>query len=93
MILDSFALTGRVAFVTGAGSGIGQRLAAAFAEAGAGVACFDRDQEAARRTAAQIEAIGHRAAAFGGDVTDAGAVSEAVTRAVRLLVAVAVGRA
>ena len=85
MVLDSFALTGRVAFVTGAGSGIGQRLAAAFAEAGADVACFDRDQEAARRTAAEIKAIGRHAAVFGADVTDAGAVSEAVTRAVDAL--------
>jgi NAD(P)-dependent dehydrogenase (short-subunit alcohol dehydrogenase family) len=91
LILDSFALTGQVAFVTGAASGIGQRLAAAFAEAGADVACFDRDQEAARRTAAGIEAMGRRAAAFGGDVTDAGAVSEAVTRAADGLGPISVG--
>jgi NAD(P)-dependent dehydrogenase (short-subunit alcohol dehydrogenase family) len=85
LVLDSFALTGRVAFVTGAGSGIGQRLAAALAEAGADVACFDRNHAAACRTAAEIKAIGRHAAVFSGDVTDAGTVSEAVTRAVDAL--------
>jgi NAD(P)-dependent dehydrogenase (short-subunit alcohol dehydrogenase family) len=91
LVLDSFALTGRVAFVTGAGSGIGQRLAAALAEAGADVACFDRNHAAACRTAAEIKAIGRHAAVFSGDVTDAGTVSEAVTRAVDALGPISVG--
>jgi NAD(P)-dependent dehydrogenase (short-subunit alcohol dehydrogenase family) len=74
-----------VAFVTGAGSGIGQRLAVAFAEAGADVACFDRDHAAARQTAGEIGATGRQAAAFSGDVTDAAAVSAAVAETVDAL--------
>ena len=42
MSSDLFRLDGQTAFVTGAGSGIGQRLAVGLAEAGAAaVACFD----------------------------------------------------
>lgn len=91
MILDSFALTGRVAFVTGAGSGIGRRLAVAFAEAGADVACFDHNHGAVRQAAAEVEATGRRAVAVGGDVTDAGAVAEAVTQAVDALGPISIG--
>ncbi len=36
-----FDLGGQTAFVTGAGSGIGQAIAIGLAEAGAQVACFD----------------------------------------------------
>ncbi len=39
--MDMFSLAGEIAFVTGAGSGIGQRIAIGLAEAGADVALFD----------------------------------------------------
>ena len=39
--MTSFRLDEQVAFVTGAGSGIGQAIALGLAEAGADVACFD----------------------------------------------------
>jgi NAD(P)-dependent dehydrogenase (short-subunit alcohol dehydrogenase family) len=39
--MKMFSLSGEIAFVTGAGSGIGQRIAIGLAEAGADVAVFD----------------------------------------------------
>jgi 3-oxoacyl-[acyl-carrier protein] reductase len=48
------SLTGKVALVTGAGSGIGQASALLFAREGACVVAADLDGEAAARTVAQI---------------------------------------
>jgi len=62
---------GRVALVTGAGSGIGQASAQAFAEAGARVAVVDVDATGAAGTVALIERDGRgEARAFSCDVTD-----------------------
>lgn len=65
-----FDLSGKIAFVTGAGSGIGQRLAVGLAEAGADVAGFDLAGSAGlAETAAGIEKLGRRAITCTGDVT------------------------
>jgi NAD(P)-dependent dehydrogenase (short-subunit alcohol dehydrogenase family) len=64
----------KVAFVTGAAGGIGQATARAFAAAGAAVAVADLNQAGADAVAAQIQADGGTAAAFGLDVTDSDAV-------------------
>ena len=52
----SFLLSGRVAAVTGAASGIGRAIAAEFVRAGAHVHCLDRDDDAVTNTAHEIGA-------------------------------------
>ncbi|UDL94561.1 SDR family oxidoreductase [Lichenihabitans sp. PAMC28606] len=80
--MDIFSLGRQVAFVTGAGSGIGQRLAIGLAEAGADVACFDLpDSAGIAATVAAIQAHGRRAIALAGNVTQADALVAAVADA------------
>ena len=68
---------GRVALVTGAGSGIGRSTAVALADAGAIVAVTDVDGESAAKTAAAIRDSGNEAAAFSLDVSRAEAIEAA----------------
>lgn len=64
-------LDGKVAFVTGADSGIGQGIARAFAESGADVVInYYRDRDGATQTAALVEAAGQQALVLQGDVGD-----------------------
>jgi len=51
-----FRLDGKVAFITGAGSGIGEEIAKAFAAQGARVVVADIDEEGGRRVAGEIGA-------------------------------------
>ncbi|NEA98930.1 SDR family oxidoreductase [Streptomyces sp. SID13726] len=73
-----YDLSGRVVLVTGAGSSIGRATALAFAAAGASVACADKDEPSARRTASLIAALGGTARSLALDVTDRAAVAAAV---------------
>ena len=75
MILD-----GRVAIVTGAGSGIGKAGALIMAREGAAVVVADRDPEAGAATAAAIGAAGGRALAVAADVGDETALEQLVAR-------------
>ena len=53
-----FNLTGKVAVVTGGGSGIGRAIASTFARQGAHLVVLDLDERAAGETAAAITAAG-----------------------------------
>ncbi|MEQ8818174.1 MAG: SDR family NAD(P)-dependent oxidoreductase [Thalassobaculum sp.] len=68
---------GRVAVVTGGGSGIGRAIAEALAAAGAAVAVLDANGNAAEDTAGAIAAAGHRAMAVACDVARFDAVESA----------------
>lgn len=64
----AFDLSGRVAVVTGAGSGLGRSSAEVLAGAGAGVIIADRDGDAAEQVADAITASGGTARALRADV-------------------------
>ncbi|OAI41041.1 hypothetical protein AYO38_04785 [bacterium SCGC AG-212-C10] len=76
---------GKVAFITGAGSGIGRASAMRFSEEGAAVMCADIDIEGAQQTAATISEHGKPAAAIKLDVVDKGAVEQALLQTVKEL--------
>jgi NAD(P)-dependent dehydrogenase (short-subunit alcohol dehydrogenase family) len=82
-VTDLSDLTGRVALVTGGGSGIGAACARALAALGAHVVVADIAAPAAAGVVAGIEADGGRALARTLDVTDPQAVDEAVEAVVR----------
>src|ERR1700683_2670078 len=77
--MNLFSLEGKISFVTGAGSGIGQRIAVGLAEAGASVGCFDlASSSGLNSTVERIKKLGCRAIAVTGDVTQAGDLHQAV---------------
>ncbi len=67
---DAFSLAGKVAIVTGASHGIGEGIAKAYAAAGADVALAARNVDDLTRVAADITALGRRAAVIQTDVSD-----------------------
>ncbi|HEV7501369.1 MAG TPA: SDR family oxidoreductase [Vicinamibacteria bacterium] len=73
-----FDLGGKVAAVTGGGSGIGEAIARVFARQGARVFVLDLDEGAARRTADAIVAAGGASRPLRCDVTSAADSAEAV---------------
>lgn len=80
--MSSFA--NQVAFVTGAGSGIGQATALAFAQAGARVVTSDVNDAAGQETVAQIKNAGGEAAYIHCDVADPDQIEAAVRQTVDL---------
>lgn len=71
-------LDGRVAFVTGAGRGIGAATALRLAEEGARVALADLDLAGCEQVAAEINKLGSEAIALECNVADAAMVQNAV---------------
>jgi NAD(P)-dependent dehydrogenase (short-subunit alcohol dehydrogenase family) len=75
-----FDLTGKVAAITGAGSGIGEAIAHAFSKAGAIVYVLDRDEGAGMSVAAAINSDGGRATFHSLDVSSEPACNRAGQR-------------
>lgn len=74
---------GKVALVTGAGSGIGAEIARRLAAAGARVVVGDIDETAASEIAAEVEQAGGTALAVQQDVGQPESVQESIARAVQ----------
>jgi NAD(P)-dependent dehydrogenase (short-subunit alcohol dehydrogenase family) len=79
------SLRGRVAFVTGASSGMGRHFSALLAGHGAAVALVARRLDALEEISASIQATGARAIPIACDIADRDAVRAAVNRAEELL--------
>ena len=75
----SFPLSGKAAFVTGGGSGIGAAIAEAFVKKGAKVAVVDINDQVAR---AKADALGESALPFVCDVSNAASVNATVSSVV-----------
>ena len=79
-VRDLFDLSGRVAIVTGGGSGIGRQMAQALAELGADVVLCARRPERCEQAAEEIAQLGVRALGMRCDVTDKAEVEALVAR-------------
>jgi NAD(P)-dependent dehydrogenase (short-subunit alcohol dehydrogenase family) len=75
-------LDGRVALVTGGGSGIGRATAVAMAREGARVAVSDLSKEGIEATVALINAAGGQSITIAGDVTEEADVANMVARTI-----------
>src|SRR3984893_5695538 len=75
-----FRLDKKIAFVTGAGSGIGEHIARLFAQQGAHVVLADIREDAAQRVASEIQEGGGSARALQLDVAEESEVKAAIAR-------------
>jgi NAD(P)-dependent dehydrogenase (short-subunit alcohol dehydrogenase family) len=77
----SIDLSGRVALITGASSGLGQQFARTLAKAGAAVVLAGRRIERLKTLRSEIEALGGDAHVVGLDVTDPHSIRSAIAHA------------
>jgi NAD(P)-dependent dehydrogenase (short-subunit alcohol dehydrogenase family) len=78
----SFDFFGKVAFVTGAGSGIGRATALAFAAAGASVTIADISEAGLKETEGQITALGAKVLSVRCDVTKSADIKSALDQTI-----------
>ena len=76
-----FSLKGKIALVTGAGSGMGRRFSATLADAGAKVVCVARNKARLDDVVAEIWKMGGEAVAIDGDVGSTAGVEDIFNRA------------
>jgi 2-dehydro-3-deoxy-D-gluconate 5-dehydrogenase len=69
-VLDLFKLDGKIAFVTGSSTGLGQAMAIALAEAGADVICHASSEGKALETTSAIQKLGRKTSEISGDMAD-----------------------
>jgi 2-dehydro-3-deoxy-D-gluconate 5-dehydrogenase len=81
-ILSLFRIDGTIAFITGAGRGIGKAVTLALAEAGADVVLIGRDESRLTGTAREVEALGRRSLVLPADVSDTTAIQAAVAQTI-----------
>ncbi len=74
--------SGKVAFITGGGSGIGKAIAKCFVEAGATVVLAARNVENLNNTVKEIEAMGGKAVAIPTDISVESQVIDAVQKTI-----------
>ena len=80
MVSGKRRLEGKVAIITGGGTGLGKSMALALAGEGASIVVAARRIEAIEKTAKELSSIGGRALAISTDVTDSQQVNRLVER-------------
>jgi NAD(P)-dependent dehydrogenase (short-subunit alcohol dehydrogenase family) len=81
--IPTIDFTGKVAFVTGAGSGIGRASTIAFARAGATVTAVDINETGLQQTATEIQSFGGKVLTLVCDVTKNADVKSALEKTVQ----------
>lgn len=79
MVQEMEDLSGKTAIITGAGQGMGRSVAHALATRGARLVINDLNPESARKTAADLTAMGSDAVAIPGNVVNRDVVQQMVT--------------
>jgi NAD(P)-dependent dehydrogenase (short-subunit alcohol dehydrogenase family) len=80
-----FDLSGRVALITGAGTGLGEMIALGFAEHGADIAAADINLQTAQSTASRVEFLGRQSIPIQVDVAEPTQIRAMVEETVRRL--------